>query len=726
MKSPESLELEALLRGEHANPHHFLGIHKVGQRYVVRGIFVNAKQCFICKLSGEVLAKMHKIAETMYEAFLPAFVQYQFKVVYGEHEERFVRDPYVFSPTLTAEDLYLFNQGNHHRIYRKMGSHLTTHESVEGCSFAVWAPNACRVSVVGDFNQWDGRCAPMRRLENSGVWELFIPGLTAGLKYKYEIYDANRQIQLKSDPYGTYFEGAPNNASIICPRDEFLWEDAAWLKSRASENVQEKAISIYEVHLDSWRHDSDNRPLSYRELADQLVDYVSEMNFSHVEFLPVAEHPFLGSWGYQVTGFFAPTSRYGTPEDFMFLVNAFHKRGIGVIIDWVPGHFPKDSFALAKFDGTALYEHADPRQGEHQDWGTLIFNYGRHEVNNFLVSNALSWLDRFHVDGLRVDAVASMLYLDYSRKEGEWIPNRYGGKENLEAIDFLRRFNDLVHAYYPGVMTIAEESTAFGRVSQATCNDGLGFDFKWNMGWMHDSLNYCKQDPVFRQYHHNEMTFGMLYQYSEHFMSVFSHDEVVHGKGSMVNKMGSYFFDDKLSTLKTLYAYMWGWPGKKTLFMGNEFAQVNEWDYHKELDWHLLKEDRHKGVQTLLRDLNALYKTYPFLSRYDMDQRGFAWTEVDDYQNSVFAFIRRDGNTSDTLLFVSNFTPVERRCYQVGVPFQGVWREILNTDARYYAVRNRGNSGQVSTRQLAYHAYPYTLELYLPPLSTLIFAYSGE
>ncbi|MDR0755992.1 MAG: 1,4-alpha-glucan branching protein GlgB [Puniceicoccales bacterium] len=727
MNVNEQAEFEALLHGIHTNPHHFLGIHRQGNQYIIRGLFRGAKKCFLRDLTQSKLVEMLKVAdEGLFATFVSETIQYQFEVTYEDHRA-YLKDPYSFKPTLTDEDLCLFNQGNHHRIYRKLGAHCILHEGVGGCAFAVWAPNAKRVSVVGDFNQWDGRHYPMRCLKHSGIWEIFIPDLQAGVKYKYEIYDANQQLQLKTDPYGLFFEGAPHNASIIACEDTFEWEDEEWLAKRAQTHGQEVPITVYEVHLGSWKHTMDKRgekrPMTYRELAENLVPYVKDLGFTHVEFLPIAEHPFLGSWGYQVTGFFAPTSRYGSPEDFMYLIDTFHKNEIGVIVDWVPGHFPKDAFALAKFDGTALYEHADPRQGEHPDWGTLIFNYGRHEVRNFLLCSALAWLDRFHVDGLRVDAVASMLYLDYSRKEDAWIPNYYGGKENTEAIDFLRCVNDLVHRYYPGVLTIAEESTSSGRVSHPTHASGLGFDFKWNMGWMHDVLNYCKKDPIYRKYHHNEMSFGMLYQYSENFMMVFSHDEVVHGKGSMVNKMGSYFFDDKVSTLRALYAYMWGWPGKKTLFMGDEIGQVIEWDFCKELDWCLLQCPNHRGIQQLVKDLNAAYRRYSFWSRWDPQRGGFEWIDPDDYPNSVFSFVRRDPNSHQTLLFISNFTPVEHPHYRLGVPFTGTWKEILNTDASCYNGKNRGNLGALVTQNVEQHGRPYSLNVYLPPLSTLIFSY---
>ena len=721
----DSTELQAFIRGDHNNPHHILGKHLQNNRNVVRAFFPDAKTIYICDRNDNACTLMQRIDSTdLFEAVVDEKMDYYFKAILVSNDEVVFEDAYDFTPTFTDEDLFLFNQGKHHRIYEKLGAHAIVHEDTPGYSFAVWCPNARRVSVVGDFNNWDGRRHIMRLLNNSGVWELFIPNLKAGSKYKFEIYDANRQIQLKADPYANACEYDREHASILTlPLETYNWHDEVWLEKRKRQNCKEIPISIYELHIDSWKQDENNQPLTYRALAKALVEYLRTTHFNYVEFMPIAEHPFLGSWGYQVTGFFAPTSRYGTPQDFQYLVDVLHENNIGVIMDWVPGHFPKDAFSLAKFDGTALYEHADPRQGEHQDWGTLIFNYGRNEVRNFLTANALFWMDKFHIDGLRVDAVASMLYLNYSRKDGEWIPNIYGGQENLEAIEFIRCTNDLIHRYYPGVITIAEESTSFGRVSQPTQVYGLGFDFKWNMGWMHDALNYCKEDPIHRKYHHNKMTFAMLYQYSENFISVFSHDEVVHGKCSMVQKMGSGYFSDKLSTLRALYTYMWGWPGKKTLFMGNEFAQINEWDYHKSLDWDLLEQLNHRGVQRLICDLNTLYFSHDYWSRYDMSGEGFSWINPNDCDNSVLSFMRRNPKNTATLLFISNFTPVERIQYACGVPWEGNWREVLNTDAKVYGGQNRGNSGSVSTLGYGRDQQPYALQLYLPPLSTLVLEY---
>ncbi len=710
-------------------------MHPVSQRkkngVVVRAFLQNAEQCqaILLKEDGEELDRfeLEKTApEGLFEGFtdkVSKVCRYRLRSCLANGEVRQFFDPYSFLPALGEQDLYLFNEGNEHFVYNKLGAHQRDLEGVPGVAFAVWAPSAKRVSVVGDFNQWDGRYHPMRSLGNSGVWELFVPGLGEGTTYKFEIHGADDSLRLKTDPYATRFEPPPHNASIVATVDDFEWTDAEWLESRARKDWKKSPLSIYEVHAASWQRvaDDGNRPLTYREMATRLADYVSENGFTHVEFLPLAEHPFSGSWGYQVTGFFAPTHRFGTPEDFQFLVNALHERGIGIIIDWVPGHFPKDSFALAEFDGSHLYEHADPRQGEHRDWGTLIFNYGRHEVRAFLVASALAWFDRFHIDGLRVDAVASMLYLDYSREEGEWIPNRYGGRENIEAIEFLRSVNDLVHRYYPGSLTIAEESTAFGGVSHPTSNHGLGFDFKWNMGWMHDSLSYFSKDPIHRKWHQNELTFGMLYNYSEHFVLAFSHDEVVHGKQSMLMKMGAWHIPEKAANLRALYALMWGWPGKKTLFMGCEFGQSGEWRYDGSLDWHLLQYMDHSGIQTLVRDLNRIYLEDPLLSETDHLADRFQWVNCDDSENSVLSFLRLGEKDKGSCLVVGNFTPVTRPGYRIGVPANGFWKEILNTNAAEYGGDGTGNGGGVSAEPTPWDGRSYSVSMTLPPMSVSFF-----
>jgi 1,4-alpha-glucan branching enzyme len=604
-----------------------------------------------------------------------------------------------------------------------LGAHIISTEGIEGTRFCVWAPNAQRVSVVGDFNHWDGHYGLMRMLGNSGLWELFIPENLTNCHYKYEIIGADGNLRLKSDPYANYFEGPPSNASIVIDSiSSFLWNDQAWQEKMS--NFRSDAISVYEVHIDSWRKivEEQNRPLNYRELAKILCDYVCEMGFTHVELMPIMEHPFLGSWGYQVTGFFAPTYRYGTPDDFRYFVDHLHQKDIGVILDWVPAHFPKDAFALEYFDGTHLYEHADPRQGMHKDWGTLIFNYGRHEVRNFLIANALFWFDRFHIDGIRIDAVASMLYLDYSRESGEWIPNCYGGHENIEAIEFLRELNDTIHENFPKAITIAEESTSFGGVTRPITYHGLGFDMKWNMGWMHDTLNYFSKPTFYRKYYHNQLTFGMLYQYFERFMLALSHDEVVHGKCSLINKIPNGDMREKSKNLRALYGLMWGWPGKKLLFMGSEFGQSSEWDHNKSLDWHLLQYPDHFGIQRWIRDLNFFYKNESFLAQSDFDSHGFSWAVVDDAGNSVFAFFRY-GQSDECLLVVCNLTPVARRDYKIGVPYEGYWKEVLNSDLECYGGDNTGNSGGCFSIKGDFHGHFQYLSLLLPGLSTLFFLF---
>lgn len=731
------IHVESILRGRHSQPHEVLGMHvaKLGKKIGLRaGAFLQgAKACELVE-SGKKTPKsfpMQKLSEEGYfEVFIPRrtkLFKYFFRITDASDRINQRFDPYSFWPTLSDEDLYLFNEGTHHRIYEKLGTHVREIDGMAGVAFAVWAPNAVRVSVVSDFNYWDGRYYPMRSLGVSGVWELFIPELKPGFKYKYEIIDRTGNLHIKSDPYAIYYQEAPNCASIAYEIDDHKWQDEKWIQNRASTDWKSQPLSIYEVHLGSWRQvvADGGRSLTYREAAFELAQYVKQMGFTHIEFMPLAEHPFTGSWGYQVTGFYAPTSQYGTPEDFMFLIDTLHQNGIGVIMDWVPAHFPKDSFALANFDGTALYEHADPRQGEHPDWGTLIFNYGRKEVVNFLVGSALFWIERFHIDGLRVDAVASMLYLDYSRKEGEWIPNKYGGRENIEALEFLRYFNDLVHQYFPGILTIAEESTAFPGLTKPTSENGLGFDYKWNMGWMHDNLSYFSKDPIHRKYHHNQLTFGMLYQYSENFMSVFSHDEVVHGKASMIMKMGAPSMTEKAQTLRALYAYMWLWPGKKTLFMGSEFGQSLEWQHDRGLDWHLLEYQDHQGIQDIVRDLNAFYRGHPSLSLRDGSPAGFQWVNADAAEDSIISFLRIGENPEETFLVVGNFTPVLRDNYRIGVDYEGHWREVINSNASKYGGTGTGNSMPIYADSIACNGRQYSVNLMLPGLSLLVFQYIG-
>ncbi len=632
-------------------------------------------------------------------------------------------DPYAFPPLLTDFDLHLMGEGTHYLKYEKMGAHPATILGVEGVRFGVWAPNAMRVSVVGDFNGWDGRTHPMRNRGPSGVWELFIPGLTEGAIYKYEIRPFVSDLPvLKADPYAFYSEMRPKSGSVVARLDHHCWNDTEWMNNRAGQDWLAAPISVYEVHLGSWRRvvEEGSRWLSYTELADQLIPYVKKMGYTHVEMMPVMEHPFDGSWGYQTLGYFAVTSRYGRPQDFMELVDRLHQAGIGVFLDWTPAHFPSDAHGLAEFDGTHLYEHADPRQGQHPDWGTLVFNYGRNEVQNFLISNALFWLDKYHIDGLRVDAVASLLYLDYSRHDGDWIPNEYGGRENLAAIAFLKRLNEVVYATHPGVLTIAEESTAWPMVSRPTYLGGLGFSLKWNMGWMNDTLSYFSHDPIHRKYHHNLLTFSMLYAFTENFMLPLSHDEAVHGKASLINKMPGDLWE-QFANLRLLFGYLFGHPGKKLLFMGSEIGQRSEWYHEASVEWHLLEYPEHRGVQTLVQDLNALYSREPALHEVDFDWHGFEWLDCSDADSSVLSFIRRAKQPEDFLVVVVNSTPVMRESYRIGVPELGFYREILNTDSEHYGGSNAGNSGGVQAEPVPWGNQPNSLNLRLPPLAALFF-----
>jgi 1,4-alpha-glucan branching enzyme len=607
-------------------------------------------------------------------------------------------------------------------IYRKLGAHPATLGGAEGFAFAVWAPNARRVSVVGDFNEWDGRRHPMRLRHDGGIWELFIPELKPGARYKYEIRGAGGDLLLKADPVAFTAEKTPSTASVLHGPPDFAWADQAWMEQRGVTDPRKAPISIYECHLGSWARvpEQGQRYLTYRELADRLIPYVKDLGFTHIELLPITEYPFDGSWGYQTVSLFAPTSRFGTPEDFAAFVEAAHAAGIGIILDWVPGHFPNDPHGLAYFDGTHLYEHADPRQGYHQDWGTYIYNFGRQEVQSFLVANARFWLERYHLDGLRVDAVASMLYLDYSRKQGEWVPNRYGGNENLDAIDFMRRMNEVAYASSPGAITIAEESTAWPGVSHPTYTGGLGFGFKWNMGWMHDTLRYFSKDPIHRRHHHHDLTFGLLYAFSENFMLPLSHDEVVHGKGSLLGKMPGDRWR-RFANLRAYYAFMWGHPGKKLIFMGGEFGQEREWNHDASLDWHLLDDPLHGGVQSLMRDLNRAYRSIGALHERDCEAGGFRWLVSDDADNSVIAWARFGEAADDMAVVVSNLTPVPREGYRIGVPRPGFYREVINTDAEAYGGTGVGNMGGLQAADAESHGSPHALTLTLPPLATLIF-----
>ncbi len=649
----------------------------------------------------------------------PGAFDYRLEVLDAAGDTQVLDDPYRHGPLFGAIDAHLLAEGTHYRAYDALGARLVSHGGTPGVQFAVWAPNAASVSVVGDFNSWDRRLHPMRLQAGSGVWEIFLPGLAAGARYKFEIVDVRGRAQQKSDPYGRAFEAPPDTASLVW-QDAYAWHDEAWMAARREPLPDAAPMSIYEVHLGSWkRADRGARTMTYREMAAELVPYVREIGFTHIELLPVMEHPFTGSWGYQVIGFFAPTSRYGTPDDFRFFVDACHQAGLGVLLDWVPGHFPKDAHGLARFDGTALYEHADPRQGEHQDWGTLIFNYSRHEVRTFLLSNALFWLREFHIDGLRVDAVASMLYLDYSRQAGQWVPNRYGGRENLDAVDFLKHLTSVVRAEQPGAALMAEESTSWPGVTRDAHIGGLGFTHKWNMGWMHDMLEYVGHDPLYRKWHHDKITFSLLYAYSERFLLPFSHDEVVHGKRSMLAKMPGDVWQ-KHATLRALLGYMFAHPGKKLLFMGIEIGQWREWNHDGELDWAALGDPRHAGLQRWVRDLNHVYHECAPLWAADFSPEGFAWIDCQDHENSVVSLLRRDPRTGQTIAAVVNFTPTPRRGYRIGVPLAGRWRERLNSDAEPYGGSGAGNAGEVTSEPIAYHGHPQSLSLTVPPLGFLL------
>jgi 1,4-alpha-glucan branching enzyme len=717
--------IDAIVGGDHGDAFAVLGIHQVGAGFQVRAFVPGAETLEVETLDGKPLGVVPRVHDGgFFCGQVPlktgALLRYTLRNAGGRWQ---IVDPYCFGPVLGEVDDYLTSEGSHLKQFEKMGAHAITHGGVKGVHFAVWAPNASRVSVTGDFNAWDGRCHPMRK-RSTGVWEIFIPELRAGAAYKYELIHNGSRLPLKSDPFAFHAEVRPKTASRVATVDDFKWTDREYLRRRADSDPRRRPMSIYEVHAGSWRRKNGTEFLSYRELANELVPYVRDMGFTHIEFLPISEHPFDPSWGYQPTGLFAPTSRFGGPHDFAALVDRAHQEGIGIILDWVPAHFPTDEFGLANFDGTALYEHADPRQGYHPDWNTAIYNFGRTEVQNFLINNALFWFDRYHIDGLRVDAVASMLYLDYSRKEGQWIPNEHGGKENLDAIEFLRRMNEIVYGQFPGIVTIAEESTAFPGVSQPTSAGGLGFGFKWNMGFMHDTLQYLSRDPIYRNHHHNDLTFGLLYAFSENFVLPLSHDEVVHGKGSLLKKMTG---DDwqKFAGLRAYFAFMWTYPGKKLLFMGQEFAPWEEWSEARSLDWHLLEHAAHRGVQKLIRDLNSLYCASLQLHARDCEGDGFEWLIADDSTNSVFSWMRKSGGEEAAMVTVCNFTPVIREGYEIPLPLAGRWSEAINTDASDYGGSGAGNMGVVVASQGSARGREATLKLTLPPLSTLVLKYDG-
>ena len=712
--------LKALVRGEYREPFSVLGQHRDAQQWILRTFQPQASAVDVLDADGELLTRMTPLPfEGLFEASLSFQVDYRFRLQEGQ-STRIIDDPYRFDSPLGELDRHLMSEGTHLRLYEKLGARPLTLQGVNGVHFAVWAPNAQRVSVVGPFNQWDGRRHLMRVHPDNGVWDIFIPGLQAGELYKYEIMSRKGGLlPLKADPFARRSEPPPGNASIVPANREMNWTDQDWLVQRHSRTALDAPMAIYEVHLGSWRRraDENKRWLNFHELADELVPYVKDMGYTHIELLPVSEFPYDGSWGYQPIGLYAPTWRFGEPRDFKVFVDRCHREGIGLILDWVPAHFPRDAHGLGYFDGTHLYEHADPRQGAHKDWGTLIFNYGRNEVVNYLLANALFWLEEYHIDALRVDAVASMLYLDYSRQPGEWVPNAHGGNENLEAVDFLRRMNEFVHAH--GGVTMAEESTAWPMVSRPVYLGGLGFSYKWNMGWMHDTLGYFKQDPVHRRFHHEKLTFGMLYAFSENFILPLSHDEAVHGKGSILARMPGDNWQ-RFANLRLYYTFMYGHPGKKLLFMGGEFGQRREWNYNAELDWHLLEDPLHAGVQKLVRDLNRLYQGIPALYEQDCVPSGFEWIDCTDNLQSVIAFIRRAKDADDYVVIVCNFTPIIRQHYRIGVPHAGVYRERLNSDALDYGGSGVGNFGQITTDSVSAHGRPYSLDLTLPPLGALI------
>ena len=687
------MEVEALVTAKHDNPHHILGIHECLDDVYVNVFIPDAK---VVKIADVETGKEYALVSDRVKGFYSVRIKnksrfdYVVKVKYEDGREETFVDPYIFEPVIDPIDISLFNEGMHYEIYEKLGAHPMNVDGVDGTLFAVWAPNAERVSVVGNFCNWDGRRYQMRKLDYSGIFELFIPGEFEGEIYKYEVASKKGSVFMKADPYGYSSEVRPANASIVTDL-KFKWSDDSFMAARGKKTDSEKPMNVYEVHLGSWKRPIDGREFfNYREIAEKLSDYMLTMGYTHVELMPVTEHPYDPSWGYQVTGYYAPTSRYGKPQDFMYFVDYMHSKGLGVIIDWVPAHFPKDEHGLGRFDGTALYENEDARRGEHPHWGTYIFNYGRNEVRNFLVANALYWADKYHIDGIRMDAVASMLYLDYGRGPGEWIPNKFGGNENLEAIDFIKELNTKMNELYPDVMMIAEESTAWPMMTHAVPEGGLGFDYKWNMGWMNDFLGYMRQDPLYRKYHHQELTFSMVYAYSEKFILVLSHDEVVHEKGSMIEKMpGGY--EDKFSNLRAAYGFMMTHPGRKLLFMGQEFAQMKEWNESSELDWSLFEFDAHRYLHDYVKDLNKLYTSEPALYELDNDPEGFAWINANDANRSILSFERRGSDEKDTLLVVINFTPVDAKNYKLAVPSAGKWKEVFSSDAAKYGGDGRNN-----------------------------------
>lgn len=715
-----------IVNGEHSDPHTVLGMHEMEEdgrkAVVVRAFLPHAAGITVIDYANKrkkyPMERLH--ADGFFEVTIAdreEWFRYQLEYTDADGNTWRSYDPYSFSPTLSEFDRHLFGAGTHYEIYEKMGGRLMTHEGARGAAFSVWAPNAKAVSVIGDFNNWDARRSPMRRLGESGIWELFLPAAAEGDKYKFHVTQCDGRVVDKTDPYGVYAEVRPNNASVLYPLKRYKWKDRRWMTARRKYDFRAAPMNIYEVHLGSWKRAEGNRFLSYTELAEQLIPYVKEMGYTHIEILPVEEHPFDGSWGYQVTGYYAPTSRYGSPDEFKQFVDACHQNGIFVILDWVPAHFPKDDFALARFDGTALYEHQDPRLGEHIQWGTYIFNYGRKEVANFLLANALYWMDIFHIDGLRVDAVASLLRLDFCKEEGQWLPNVYGGSENLEAIEFLKHMNSVIAEREPGALMIAEDSTAWPGVTKKVDEGGLGFSLKWNMGWMNDFLSYIKLDPIYRKYHQNKLTFGMAYHYAENFVLVLSHDEVVHTKSSMIGKMPGDVWQS-FANLRLSYGFMMGHPGKKLLFMGGEFAQYSEWSEARSLDWHLLQYADHQEMQAYVKELNHLYTEEPAFWAEDFDPNGFQWIECDDAESSIVSFVRR--SQEKELVFLCNFTPVVHRGFSLGVPQEGVYHERLNSDAARFGGSDVINAVPLQSRAEPAGRCPFRVELDVPPLGMVI------
>ena len=718
--APPADELTRLARGEHHDPHAILGAHHAPGGTVVRAFHPDANRAALVAPNGGTV-RMEPLGGGVWGALVedlaPGSFRYRVRFGFADGNDWERDDPYRFASTLGEVDLHLISEGTHERLYDVLGAHPRTQQGATGVSFAVWAPNARGVRLVGDFDRWDGRLLPMRSMGASGVWELFVPDIGPGELYKYEIVGSDGTLRLKADPLAFSMQVRPETASRVWDLSTVEWTDEAWMAERASRDPYRSPMAAYEVHLGSWMRNADGSWLGYRQAAQELVKHCTAFGFTHVELLPVAEHPFDGSWGYQVTGYYAPTSRFGSPDDFAAMVDTLHNAGIGVIVDWVPAHFPTDDFALRRFDGTPLYEHADPQRGEHPDWGTLIFNFGRPEVRNFLVANALFWLDRYHIDGLRVDAVASMLYLDYSRKAGEWTPNQYGGNENLDAIAFLRDVNERCYGRFPGTVTIAEESTAFPGITRPTYLGGIGFGFKWDMGWMHDTLDYFSREPIHRRFHHDKLTFRGLYKDTEQFVLPLSHDEVVHGKGSLLRKMPGDEWQ-RFANLRALFVDMWGQPGKKLLFMGAEIGMWEEWSHDRALPWHLLDEPMHHGLATFVEDLGRVYHETPALWAADYEPGSFAWIDASDVEASVYAWIRRAGD--EVCVVVLNLTPVPRTGYRLGLPLAGRWAEVLNSDSEHYGGSNLGNLGGIEASETSWHGQPASAELTLPPLAGLI------